>query len=74
MMHNQEYKPVKIQLETLLTGTEVATILKVSRSFAYLLMKSGQIPTVRMGRSCRVRPQDLEAYIEQNLHRLVNNT
>jgi excisionase family DNA binding protein len=68
MLHNQEYKPIKILLETLLTGAEVANILQVSRSFAYQLMKSGQIPTVRLGRSCRVRPKDLISYIEKNLH------
>jgi excisionase family DNA binding protein len=73
MLQFQEYKPIKSQLEILLTGDEIAKILNVSRSFAYLLMKSGQIPTVRLGRSCRVRPQDLSDFIEQNLSQKVNN-
>lgn len=50
----------------LLTAKEVATHLNVSRSFAYTLIQTGQIPAVRLGRSVRVRPQDLEAYIASN--------
>ena len=49
--------------EHLLKSEEVAHILHVSRSFAYLLMKRGDIPTVRIGTAVRVRPQDLEQYI-----------
>ena len=49
--------------EQLLKSEEIAHILHVSRSFAYLLMKRGDIPTVRIGTAVRVRPQDLEQYI-----------
>ncbi len=49
--------------EHLLKSEEVAQILHVSRSFAYQLMKRGDIPTVRIGTAVRVRPQDLEHYI-----------
>jgi len=51
----------------LLTGDEIAEILNVSRSFAYQLMRTGEIPTVHIGRSVRVRQQDLERFIEENL-------
>jgi excisionase family DNA binding protein len=57
------------KIEKLLKGSDVAILLNVSRSFAYLLMQSGHIPTVRLGRSIRVRPQDLVDYIEENIHR-----
>ena len=57
------------KIEKLLKGNEVARLLNVSRSFAYLLMQTGDIPTVRLGRSIRVRPRDLVEYIEGNLHR-----
>ncbi len=57
------------KIEKLLKGNEVARLLNVSRSFAYLLMQTGTIPTVRLGRSIRVRPQDLAEYIEENIHR-----
>ncbi|MBT3670609.1 MAG: helix-turn-helix domain-containing protein [Chloroflexi bacterium] len=49
---------------TLLTGDEVAKILKVSKSFAYLLMKKGEIPVVRIGRSVRVNLEALNTFIE----------
>jgi excisionase family DNA binding protein len=51
--------------ENLLKGGQVAEILHISRSFAYLLMKRGEIPTVRMGNAVRVRPEDLERYIHE---------
>jgi excisionase family DNA binding protein len=57
------------KIEKLLKGNEVARLLNVSRSFAYLLMQNGHIPTVRLGRSIRVRPHDLVEYIEENIHR-----
>jgi excisionase family DNA binding protein len=58
--------------ERLLKSDEVAEILHVSRSFAYLLMKRGDIPTVRIGTAVRVRPEDLEKYIHERS--LVNGT
>jgi excisionase family DNA binding protein len=51
--------------EHLLKSDEVAKILQVSRSFAYLLMKRGDIPTVRIGSAVRVRPEDLQRYIQE---------
>jgi excisionase family DNA binding protein len=49
----------------LLKGKEVAAMLGVSASFAYLLMKRGDIPTVRIGTAVRVRLEDLEQYIRE---------
>lgn len=54
-------------LEHLLKPTDVATTLGVSRSFAYQLIKSGDLPSVRIGRTVRVRPQDLETFIQFNV-------
>ena len=51
----------------LLKSDEVAEMLQISRSMAYALMKRGDIPTVRIGTSVRVRPEDLEKYIQNNL-------
>lgn len=50
----------------LLRANEVADKLRISRSFAYLLMKRGEIPTVRLGRAVRVHPSDLDQYIAKN--------
>jgi excisionase family DNA binding protein len=52
---------------TLLTATDVARELNVSRSFAYQLLQRGTIPVVRLGRAVRVRPQDLDAFIEASV-------
>ncbi len=51
----------------LLKGNDVATRLNVSKAFAYRLMATGDIPTVRLGRSVRVRPEDLEEFIEASV-------
>ena len=52
-------------IRKLLTAVEVSKILGVSKSKAYQLMQRGEIPTVRLGRSVRVRSQDLEELISQ---------
>jgi excisionase family DNA binding protein len=52
--------------QPLLTSDEVAKILRVSRSSAYLLMKRGELPVVHVGRLMRVRPEDRQGYIHDN--------
>ncbi len=51
----------------LLKAKEVAERLNISRSQAFYLMRNGDIATVRFGKLTRVRPEDLEAFIENNL-------
>jgi excisionase family DNA binding protein len=58
-----------MDISRLLKPDEVASFLNISRSFAYHLLQIGAIPTVHLGKACRVRLQDLEAFIEQNIHR-----
>ena len=55
------------QFTNLMTGEEIAKILHVSRAYAYQLMRQKLIPTVKIGRSVRVRPEDLERFIAANL-------
>jgi len=50
----------------LLTINEVALQLRISRSFAYLLVTSGALPVIKIGKSRRVRPLDLEQFISSN--------
>jgi excisionase family DNA binding protein len=57
----------KPSIAKLLRAQDVAELLSVSRSFAYALMQSGQLPTVQLGRAVRVRPEDLEEFIQLNL-------
>jgi excisionase family DNA binding protein len=60
--------PEFVKMGKLLKGSDVARVLNISRSFSYHLLQTGAIPTVRLGKAYRVRPQDLDAYIQQNLH------
>jgi excisionase family DNA binding protein len=55
--------------ETLLRASEVALRLNISRAFVYQLMQTGELPTVHLGRSVRVRPSDLEELIRSNTFR-----
>ena len=55
-------------MEDLLRGKEVAQRLGISKSYAHRLMNIGAIPTVRMGRAVRCRPEDVEKFILANLH------
>ena len=52
----------------LLRASEVAQRLGISTSFAYQLMRTGQIPTVHIGRSRRVKRRDLERFVSENTH------
>jgi len=52
----------------LLKAEEVAQTLNICRSFAYQLMRTGQIPCIHIGSSRRVQPRDLEQFISENTH------
>ena len=47
----------------LLTVAEVAGLLRVSNMTVYRLLKAGELPSVRIGKSFRVREDDLDAYL-----------
>lgn len=46
-----------------LTVQEVAGLMRVSTMTVYRLIKSGDLPAVRVGRSFRVRDVDVDAYL-----------
>jgi len=50
--------------EPLMKLDEVAKLLRFSKSKLYQERKAGRLRTVRFGRSVRVRPQDIEKYID----------
>jgi excisionase family DNA binding protein len=55
-------------LEThLLTAPDVARILNISKGAAYRLIQLNQIPSVRINSNVRVRPEDLDKFISNNL-------
>ena len=54
--------------ERLLTAVEVASVLNISRAFAYQLMQRGKIRTVCIEGARRVRREDLSKFIEESLY------
>jgi excisionase family DNA binding protein len=51
--------------DALLKITEVAMALRKGRTTTYALIMSGQIPSVRIGGSRRVRRSDLDHYVAE---------
>ena len=45
---------------------EVAEMLQIARSRAYELVGSGEIPSVRIGRSVRVSRKELDRWLEEH--------
>jgi excisionase family DNA binding protein len=54
-------------MERLLTAEEVAKILNVSTAWVYdhADRKRPQIPSVRLGKAVRFRPEDVEQFIRE---------
>jgi excisionase family DNA binding protein len=46
-----------------LTVQEVAELMRVSTMTVYRIIKSGELPAVRVGRSFRVRDTDVDTYL-----------
>ncbi|MDQ3954204.1 MAG: helix-turn-helix domain-containing protein [Actinomycetota bacterium] len=47
------------------TVAEVARQLRVSNMTVYRLIKSGQLPAVRVGRGYRIRDEDVRRYLNE---------
>jgi excisionase family DNA binding protein len=50
----------------LLSVDEVCQQLGMGKSWVYRRLRSGEIPSVQLGRSIKVRREELEAYLEQH--------
>jgi excisionase family DNA binding protein len=48
-----------------MTVGEVASELRVSTMTVYRLINSGELPAARIGRSFRLRPEDLDRYLAE---------
>jgi excisionase family DNA binding protein len=46
-----------------LTVAEVATMLRVSNMTVYRLINAGELPAVRVGKSYRLREDDIDKYL-----------
>lgn len=53
-----------MQEEKLLTRTEVQEILRISQSKIYRLIREKKIPSIRVGKTYRIRRSDLDEYLE----------
>jgi len=49
-----------------LTASEAAEHLRVSKMTIYRLIRAGKIPAVQVGKSYRVRVDDLERYLDSS--------
>ncbi|MBI2170339.1 MAG: helix-turn-helix domain-containing protein [Actinobacteria bacterium] len=54
----------KLSESRFLTVQEVADLMRVSSMTVYRLIKSGDLRAVRVGRSFRVRQEDIDGYLE----------
>lgn len=52
-----------MQQTELKTVAEVAELLRVSNMTVYRLIRSGELPALRVGKSYRIRANDLETYL-----------
>ena len=61
-------KPPPIEInQQLLKVKDVAAQLNISLSLAYRLIQSGHLTAVRINKAVRIRPVDLEHYIETHV-------
>jgi excisionase family DNA binding protein len=56
--------PVR-EMEAFLTTEEVLTYLKITPRTIYRLIRSGELPAVRIGRQWRFRRGDLDRWLER---------
>ncbi|MCC6492306.1 MAG: helix-turn-helix domain-containing protein [Pirellulales bacterium] len=59
--------PRLVNEQSLITVPEAAELLSLSRSKVYLLMDGGTLPYIRIGRTRRVRLNDLRKLITDNV-------
>ena len=57
-------RPTSTAADELLTVDQVQELLKVGRTFAYSLVRNGQLPSYRVGRLLRIRRRDVEHWLE----------
>lgn len=51
-------------MRTLLTASEVAELLRMTRGAVYTAAQRGELPVVRLGRRLRFKQEDIERLLE----------
>jgi excisionase family DNA binding protein len=51
--------------DLLLTVREVAATMRVSTMTVYRLIKSGELPAIRVGKNYRIRESDVDRYLSE---------
>ncbi len=54
------------QPTTLLTASEVATRLRVSRAYVYSVAREGRLRCITFGKAVRFDPRDVQAFLDHN--------
>ncbi len=78
ILHQPERRPHRPQAiepgagADLLSIMEVCQQLKMGKSWVYRRIKSGEIPSVKLGNNIKVRREDLERYLEDQRYQPVS--
>ena len=70
-MHNEltlRDSATRQELLSFLTTEEVLTYLKVTPRTIYRLIRTGELPAVRIGRQWRFRRHDLDSWLDRQQH------
>ena len=54
-----------------LTVAEVATLMRVSTMTVYRLIKAGELASVRVGKSYRIKDEDVDRYLASRYNQAV---
>ena len=59
------HEPGSFAHDRLLTVGEVAATMRVSNMTVYRLIKGGDLPAIRVGKSYRIRQSEMERYLDE---------
>jgi len=68
MSKNNSHRQATVPIESrMLTAKEIANYLGIRYNAACTLLHNGTIPAIRLGRQWRIRQQDFDKWITQNI-------